>query len=495
MSKNNLKQDSAKGLPSKLETVAEQPSSSSTVPSVTVTTAADKVRDSGSRVYNSVGKAASPLRPLGGTAAFQGIMLHRFASQPQMSSSLVLPSGSVLHRKGSAAFRGKGLISDGASSSGASSLSGSLLSRERTADVQSRRGRQPRQQRPFSQSIRHKSTMGMTDEFGNAQAPPPQKAPAMPSPVYKLPPELSSRDSNVYDPFDSSDSDEFFTSSDSESDYGEEFAEGEGQFGGSIDSGSDSEDGIVFGASKPRAQEEDGDARVPETSRLSSPKKVAEEEEGEEEPKGTLGDIKVEYSEEEEERELAKTAGTPAFFAPELCCTAEELTRVLKEDRARRHARDRLTSRDRSVTAPTPGTAVQRSSSTQPSEAGSISKNDDEYVRPASCIVDSSPAKPSSTPAPGISSDSPRSPRMKRQSTIASLLTRPFSSRSSIASRPESASSSHTHSLRADDVPTDAPVSPGDMSGVDDPLPANVITSAIDIWAMGVTLYCLIYGR
>ncbi|ORX68332.1 kinase-like protein, partial [Linderina pennispora] len=47
---------------------------------------------------------------------------------------------------------------------------------------------------------------------------------------------------------------------------------------------------------------------------------------------GTLGDIKVEYSEEEEERELAKTAGTPAFFAPELCCTAEELTRVLKED-------------------------------------------------------------------------------------------------------------------------------------------------------------------
>ncbi|KAI9482103.1 kinase-like domain-containing protein [Coemansia mojavensis] len=27
------------------------------------------------------------------------------------------------------------------------------------------------------------------------------------------------------------------------------------------------------------------------------------------------------------------------------------------------------------------------------------------------------------------------------------------------------------------------------------PLPANVITPAIDIWAMGVTLYCLIYGR
>ncbi|KAI8322513.1 Pkinase-domain-containing protein [Martensiomyces pterosporus] len=72
---------------------------------------------------------------------------------------------------------------------------------------------------------------------------------------------------------------------------------------------------------------------------------------------------------DDEERELAKTAGTPAFFAPELCCTAEELAKMLKDERARRQARAKL------------------------------------------------------------------------------------------------------------------------------PLPANVITPAIDIWAMGVTLYCLIYGR
>ncbi|KAJ1948819.1 hypothetical protein FBU59_001421 [Linderina macrospora] len=495
MSKHNLKQANAKELPNKLETVAEQPSTTPAAPSVTVTSAADKARGLGPQVYNSLGKAASPLRPIGGTAAFQGSMLHRFASQPQMGSSLVLPSSSVLHRKGSAAFRGKGLVSDGASSSGASSISGSLLGREHTAGARARRGRQSRHQRPFSQSIRHKSTMGMTDEFGNVPTPPPQKVPALPSPVYKLPAELSSTDSNVYDPFDSSDSDEFFTSSDSESDYGEEFAEGEGQFRGNLDSDSDSEDGIVFGASKPKAQK-DEEAEVPESEKPSSSKEGRhnEEEEDEDEPKGTLGDIKAEYSEEEEERELAKTAGTPAFFAPELCCTAEELTRLLKEDRARRHARDRLSSRDRSVTMPPLGTSVQCSSSTQPSEAGSLSKNEDEHSRPASCIVENIAAKPSSTAALG-SPDSPRSPRMKRQSTIASLLTRPFSSRSSVASRPESASSSRSHSLRTDDAQVDVPIGIEDQSFVDEPLPPNVITPAIDIWAMGVTLYCLIYGR
>ncbi|KAI9503982.1 kinase-like domain-containing protein [Coemansia spiralis] len=41
----------------------------------------------------------------------------------------------------------------------------------------------------------------------------------------------------------------------------------------------------------------------------------------------TLGEIDFVYDEKDEERELAKTAGTPAFFAPELCCTAEELAR------------------------------------------------------------------------------------------------------------------------------------------------------------------------
>ncbi|KAI7834879.1 kinase-like domain-containing protein [Kickxella alabastrina] len=39
--------------------------------------------------------------------------------------------------------------------------------------------------------------------------------------------------------------------------------------------------------------------------------------------------IDFKYDEKDEERELAKTAGTPAFFAPEMCCTNEELAKPL----------------------------------------------------------------------------------------------------------------------------------------------------------------------
>ncbi|KAJ2368633.1 hypothetical protein IW150_005358, partial [Coemansia sp. RSA 2607] len=408
------------------------------------------------------GKAPSPLRPAGRAPALQGSLLHRYASQPLMGSSLALQ-----HRNSSSALRHKAsvLSKDGSVLAQSSrytqrSVSSAGISLRSSTGPHSR-NELPEDQflRPLglpSQSDSSAAGMGLTNEFGNTnfeQLHQPLSAPISPSPamspVFKMPPESQSADCNVYDPFDSSDSNEFF-SSDSESDYGsvdEEKSENDDEDGG----------GIVFGAANTSLVE------PPVPSSPSTRPRHAR--------KGTLGEINCTYNEKDEERELAKTAGTPAFFAPELCCTAEELTRVLKDERARRLAHTRLVSRHRSrhntdpVAAPTPQLDFDKND--RPKSGSG--------ARPLSLYVEASQA-----------------PRLaKRHSTIVSLLARPFSPKARLTSI-GSTSSASIHSSVAP-LPEDAEVE--DESSLDEPLPANVITPAIDIWAMGVTLYCLVFGR
>ncbi|KAJ1985985.1 hypothetical protein H4R33_003627 [Dimargaris cristalligena] len=59
------------------------------------------------------------------------------------------------------------------------------------------------------------------------------------------------------------------------------------------------------------------------------------------------------------DQELAKTVGSPAFFAPELCCTAPELNKLLKEWRSKRHplAQEWVPPDDPTDTTPTPAPA------------------------------------------------------------------------------------------------------------------------------------------
>ncbi|KAJ2411107.1 hypothetical protein J3F80_000072 [Coemansia sp. RSA 2526] len=386
------------------------------------------------------------------------------ASHPIMvCPSLPLPSrpadSPMLLHKASALSRGSGKPA---------SLSGSESSslRIRAPPVRQVLHSRPscQLQRHITQSARRQATMGMTDEFGNCNESPPVPGNADnsfadssdASPGYKLPPEFMSADANVYDPFDSSDSDEFFSSSDDDaSDYGSQYEHsplGESDVvGGTAQlklTGSDdggSEDGIVFGVlpspSKPKARD--------------SPRRRGHVR------KGTLGEINLSYDEKDEERELAKTAGTPAFFAPELCCTSEELAKVLKEH-ARRQTRARLDS--------------QRNTGRLPEDSEGESGV---HARPASLFIES--------PATDIL----RNPSKitKRHSAITSLLSRPFSSKG----RPSTGSSSQTSALAQGVRHDDVDISSDDE--LDPPLPANLITPAIDIWAMGVTLYCLIYGR
>ncbi|KAJ2786634.1 hypothetical protein GGI15_001349 [Coemansia interrupta] len=409
------------------------------------------------------GKAPSPLRPAGRAPALQGSLLHRYASQPLMSSSLALQhrnSASALRHKASVLSK-EGSILAHSSRHTQRSVSSAGISLRSSAGSHSRNqlleDQFLRPLGPPSQSDSSAAGMGMTDEFGNASSEQqPQSAPISPShamaaPAFKMPPESLSADSNVYDPFDSSDSNEFF-SSDSESDYGSVDED-------KSDDEDDDEDGggIVFGA---------GNISLVEPPAPSSPSARPRHAR-----KGTLGEIDCTYNEKDEERELAKTAGTPAFFAPELCCTAEELARVLKDERARRLAHARLVSRHRGrhntdpVAAPTPQLD---------------SEVDD---RP----VSGSGARPSS-----LYVEASQVPRLaKRHSTIVSLLARPFSPKARLSSI-GSTSSASIHSSAAP-LPEDAEA--GEDPSVDEPLPANVITPAIDIWAMGVTLYCLVFGR
>ncbi|KAJ2881374.1 hypothetical protein IWW38_005807, partial [Coemansia aciculifera] len=203
--------------------------------------------------------------------------------------------------------------------------------------------------------------------------------------------------------------------------------------------------------------------------------------------KGTLGDINVSFDEKDEERELAKTAGTPAFFAPELCCTADELAKVLKDERARRQAHMKLVSRNRHNTdtmLSAPATRTSTSTQIVDAEPESGSGKRGNSLRPTSMFIEKTPSNVGSGSASAVPLGvGGPAKSMKRHSTIASLLARPFSPKPR-----SSAGSGNTPGPAL--LPEDC-----DDELDDQPLPANVITPAIDIWAMGVTLYCLIYGR
>ncbi|KAJ2853194.1 hypothetical protein J3B02_003255, partial [Coemansia erecta] len=293
------------------------------------------------------GKAPSPLRPAGRAAALQGTSLHRYASQPLMGSVQILQrERSALQRQASVLSRDASVISNHSSRRATGSVSSADGSFGSSAASQNRRRIMDDQLLRQPGPSPHNDTpvgMGMLDEFGNNNNNfttdlQPRSAPISPSPaispVIKLPPESLSADSNVYDPFDSSDSNEFF-SSDSESNYGSINNGHDDDKDNGDDIGDEDEDedagGIVFGAPAIGLIE-------PTPSVLTRLRHAR---------KGTLGDIDFTYDEKDEERELAKTAGTPAFFAPELCCTVEELAKVLKDERARRSAHARLVSRHR----------------------------------------------------------------------------------------------------------------------------------------------------
>ncbi|KAJ2742548.1 hypothetical protein GGI20_004411 [Coemansia sp. BCRC 34301] len=448
-------------------------------------------------------KAPSPLRPAGRSAAVQGSPLHRYASQPVMNSGVSrIQPGPVLQRKGSVMSRGSRRLASNGSSE---------------ASLHSQYSRQPTRQPsreaidlasgPPSQWTQQQATMGMTDEFGRRKASlPVSRRPYIESPLsspleasavvpeFKLPPEITSTDVNVYDPFDSSDSDEFFpqSSTESESDYGDQYARDEDS-----EDDSESEEGIVFGvvSAKPAAQTES-----PQLGHLGTNTSSRSDSAGRDRPqhqrKGTLGDINVSFDEKDEERELAKTAGTPAFFAPELCCTAEELAKVLKDERARRQAHMRLISRNRQNTEPmlsAPATQTCASTQVVDAELESGGKRGSS-LRPTSMFIEKSPsnaALANAALAGGAASVTPLgvggpAKSMKRHSTIASLLARPFSPKSPKLRSSAASGSTPGPALSLDDV---------DDELADQPLPTNVITPAIDIWAMGATLYCLIYGR
>ncbi|KAJ2336240.1 hypothetical protein GGI00_000945, partial [Coemansia sp. RSA 2681] len=460
-------------------------------------------------------KAPSPLRPAGRSAAVQGSPLHRYASQPVMGSgSSRIQPGPVLQRKGSVMSRSsKHLASSGSSEASLHSQYSRQFTRQSSREaIDPTLG-------PSSQWVQQQATMGMTDEFGRRKASlPVSRRPYIESPLssplgasaavpeLKLPPEITSTDLNVYDPFDSSDSDEFFphSSTESESDYGNQYARDDND---DDDDDSDSEEGIVFGAlpAKPAAQVESPQVESPqiESPQLGDDASARADSTSGNRPqhqrKGTLGDINVSFDEKDEERELAKTAGTPAFFAPELCCTAEELAKVLKDERARRQAHMRLISRNRHCTEPmlsAPATRACATTQVVDAEQESSSRRGSS-LRPTSMFVEKSPSNVAAAHAALNGSGSATASAtplgvggpaksMKRHSTIASLLARPFSPKPSKSRSSAASGSTPDPALSLEDV---------DDELADQPLPANLITPAIDIWAMGVTLYCLIYGR
>ncbi|KAJ2084316.1 hypothetical protein H4R24_000109 [Coemansia sp. RSA 988] len=410
--------------------------------------------------------------------------LHHYASQPLMGGVLAHPpEGSALRHRSSALSRG--------------SESSSLRIHTQRNQLQQQFRVQSGSSllRSVGQSVRHQATMGMTNEFGSRKGslPLPAQLSEIPehsdpllgsasagaSPVCKLPPEFMSADSNVYDPFDSSDSDEFFSSEDEDSDYGSQLARrvfdnsDEPSSAGvsepskiAADSSEDesSESGIVFGVLPPKGGGE------------TAPR-------GRHQRKGTLDEIDFAYDEKDEERELAKTAGTPAFFAPELCCMSDELAKVLKDDRVRRLARSKLESQNASNNCRCNTTqSFDATSGNAGSGAAAVS-----HTRPASLFVES----PVVAGADGSCSSQVIA---KRHSTLTSLLSRPFSSKGRLSSGGSGCGGSPQRGVLLSNVPSDdADISTDDE--LDQPLPATLITPSIDIWAMGVTLYCFIYGR
>ncbi|KAJ1994100.1 hypothetical protein GGI25_000863 [Coemansia spiralis] len=514
----------------------------------------------------------SPLRPAGMQAAVQTSPLHRYASQPLMSSSSPkLISGPVLQRKASVlSWNSKSLATNNLSSNRDNSKNNSAG--DQNASVQSsisqQQGQQSlvpvdqmqqlqiqepsdaidsrQQQGSLSQSIQWPAMMGMTNEFGHRKGslPLPVRSPKQKrhtrvfsvtgSPqVYKLPAECLSADSNVYDPFDSSDSAEFFSSSSSESsgsdsDYGNHYSSG-GNIENDehyVDNGS--EEGIVFGATARPTTAATSDGLQPTGSDLPSDDRTAESVcSVKHERKGTLGEIDFVYDEKDEERELAKTAGTPAFFAPELCCTAEELARVLKEESAKRKTNAmnaiRLHRNTDPLSASHPLLSATAGQYITDGERDGKCEKVAGSNRPTSLYVENTFAGTVQglNGAATLGVDGPRgssvSKSAKRHSTIALLLTRPFSAKSRSSANSSSKRSSANDGqlgdaqaalvnpdesdlnpdLRAyDSSVADAADAQTELElGSEQALPSNVITPAIDIWAMGVTLYCLIYGR
>ncbi|KAJ2384403.1 hypothetical protein GGI23_006936, partial [Coemansia sp. RSA 2559] len=382
--------------------------------------------------------------------------------------------------------------------------------------------------------------MGMTNEFGHRKASlplpvrldteqqmrGPDSSSNAPSQAYKLPVEILSADSNVYDPFDSSDSAEFFSSeaSDSDSDYDSHGSQEGYAEDGNVSLDDDSEEGIVFGAAAQQVVLPSNDEHLLpiELPSIGLPANSIGRS-SRHGRKGTLGEINFSYDEKDEERELAKTAGTPAFFAPELCCTTEELAIVLRAERAKRRACSKGALRHRHNTDPLAAASIpsQRCVGNEQSSGHKIARVNS---RPTSLYIESSTVGSShdlrGASAPGCDTQqrTPSNPKsMKRHSMLTSLLARPFSARSRSSANNTNSNRSSTNEGQLGDVDAAldgmekadmgaGPNSPGSGSGEafsnerpagseGEELPSNVITPAIDIWAMGVTLYCLIYGR
>ncbi|KAJ1736043.1 hypothetical protein LPJ61_000186 [Coemansia biformis] len=428
--------------------------------------------------------------------------LHHCASQPLMSGPLPRTSGASLLLRGSRRHAGYDKAMPPSSHTNAQ-WGGQALHQQLE---QLRFQPDGHSQRPVSQVVCQQATSGMTDEFGapaDVRHRPAKQLdgglPELPadspdaSPVCKLPPEFLSADSSVYDPFDSSDSDEFFSSSDdddgddggsgNESDYGSQ--SGRAAFGKTDDLGPDviggaqktasssddgnSECGIVFGVLPPR-----GDACAAAGDTVGGTSGSC----GRHRRKGTLGEISFSSDEKGEERELAKTAGTPAFFAPELCCMPEELARVLKHERMQRRATV-AEAEPQDHSAPAPASPSKRTHTVHTS--GGEWEADGAHGHPVSLHAE--------PPSAGDGARGSPKAAAKRHSALTSLLARPFSSKGRPSSRSSSRSSVAPPPAQLGDAGA------GSEDELDRPLPANLITPAIDIWAMGVTLYCLLYGR
>lgn len=431
----------------------------------------------------------SPLRPFGQASAFQKPSpLHRYASQPAMGTAATENSSANGSLSSRIMMANHGPILQ---------RQGSILSvRQKQHPLSVNTSRY--EQLPEDYSSHQRVPIGITNEFGESRTGGDNGMSASPfdgvTPEFKLPPEIMSNDANVYDPFDSSDSDEFFSSSSdsssvSESDYGEEEDEEDG--------------GIVFGVLP--ARQPASSLQSPEQEILSEPMRTsaaaaaADENEADgnkrtpdlgidgastssrcsqHQRKGTLGDINFSLDEKDEERELAKTAGTPAFFAPELCCTVEELTKVLRDVRIRKIAQTRHGLRHRNNTSPVAmNSQAAASSMSQKQLTGAEKASRGGGGRPMSLYMENR--------SRGEDTGGQMSKTVKRHSTIASLFSRPFSPRS----RPM------TPVVSSGGGGIEEKYEEGEGEEEEELLPANVITPAIDIWAMGVTLYCLIYGR
>ncbi|KAJ1917262.1 hypothetical protein H4219_003292 [Mycoemilia scoparia] len=330
-------------------------------------------------------------------------------------------------------------------------------------------------------------------------------------------------ESQSIDPFDLSDSDEFFSSdsegsSDIKHQIGSVFTEN-GKADSDNDNFSDDDDALMIGSKQV--------SRTPPPHTVST-EAFSEKRDDNVAPSGSLNAVNIEYDEEAEEKELAKTAGTPSFFAPELCCTADELMVILRQRRMKL-----LTD-----TAPIP-LGLKPS---VPEKSGHKSRHRyDADVSPRSHGLAGNLSIPN-PPGPN------RKTRHNRMATLGSLLIKPLGfspgTGGTIAQRvdtgdilkhqelehtPSSSTkingtnengisdnnnrhhfhfhihrnhSNHGSESIAEGTTSDEPdrlltprITAHPTTGASGNARQNVVTPAIDIWAMGVTLYCLVCGK